>query len=178
MERVPIISGALFSIAAVCAAVGNHLCGGLLKRASPRAVIAGSASAGAAGTLLYALSGNTGLLFFGSAIFGVAIGVATTAAYTAATGVVPSAHAAPASGCLTTASLIGLAISPIVSGLLGAVSIRAVFLLDTICAGHPRRPGAPADGDVASHDDGTADCGGGVMETPIRCAGVIRARPT
>ena len=132
VERVPIISGALFSIAAVCAAVGNHLCGGLLKRASPRAVIAGSASAGAAGTLLYALSGNTGLLFFGSAIFGVAIGVATTAAYTAATGVVPSGARGAGFGLLTTASLIGLAISPIASGLLGAVSIRAVFLLDTI----------------------------------------------
>jgi MFS family permease len=35
-------------------------------------------------------------------------------------------------GLLTTGSLSGLAISPIVSGLLGAISIRTVFLLDTI----------------------------------------------
>jgi hypothetical protein len=33
-------------------------------------------------------------------------------------------------GLLTTASLTGLALSPIISGLLGATSIRAVFLLD------------------------------------------------
>jgi hypothetical protein len=33
---------------------------------------------------------------------------------------------------LTTASLIGLAVSPIVSGLLGATSIRAVFGLDVV----------------------------------------------
>jgi hypothetical protein len=35
-------------------------------------------------------------------------------------------------GLLTTASLAGLALSPVVSGMLGATSIRAVFLLDTI----------------------------------------------
>ena len=35
-------------------------------------------------------------------------------------------------GLLTTGSLTGLAVSPIVSGMLSAISIRAVFLLDTI----------------------------------------------
>jgi hypothetical protein len=35
-------------------------------------------------------------------------------------------------GLLTTASLAGLALSPIVNGILGATSIRAVFLLDTV----------------------------------------------
>jgi hypothetical protein len=33
---------------------------------------------------------------------------------------------------LTTASLAGLAVSPVVSGMLAATSIRAVFLVDTI----------------------------------------------
>jgi FtsH-binding integral membrane protein len=35
-------------------------------------------------------------------------------------------------GLLTTASLTGLALSPIVNGILGATSIRAVFVLDTV----------------------------------------------
>ena len=35
-------------------------------------------------------------------------------------------------GLLTTASLTALALSPIISGLLGATSIRAVFLLDVL----------------------------------------------
>ena len=35
-------------------------------------------------------------------------------------------------GLLSTASLTGLALSPIVSGFLGATSIRAVFLLDAL----------------------------------------------
>ena len=43
----------------------------------------------------------------------------------------PSARGA-GFGLLTTASLLGLAISPIASGFLGATSIRSVFLLDTI----------------------------------------------
>jgi DHA1 family multidrug resistance protein-like MFS transporter len=131
-DRVPLISGALFSVVAGCAAVGNHLCGGLLRRASPRAVIAGAASAAALGTLAYTFAGSLGVIVFGTIVFGVAIGVATTAAYTAATGVVPAGARGAGFGLLTTASLTGLALSPIASGLLGAVSIRAVFLLDTI----------------------------------------------
>ena len=35
-------------------------------------------------------------------------------------------------GLLTTASLVGLALSPIITGLLAATSIRAVFLLDVV----------------------------------------------
>jgi hypothetical protein len=35
-------------------------------------------------------------------------------------------------GFLTTASLVGLAVSPVASGLLGAVSITAVFLADAV----------------------------------------------
>ena len=132
VDRVPIVSGLLFSIAACCAAVGNNLCGGLLKRTSPRAVIAGSAGAAAAGTLVYCLAGTTPLLVFGTMIFGLGIGVAMTAAYTAATGIVPVGARGAGFGLLTTASLAGLAISPIASGLLGAVNIRAVFMLDTI----------------------------------------------
>jgi hypothetical protein len=38
-------------------------------------------------------------------------------------------------GLLTTASLTGLALSPIVSGLLAATSIRAVFAVDTVGLG-------------------------------------------
>ena len=36
-------------------------------------------------------------------------------------------------GLLTTASLVGLAVSPVVCGLLAATSIRAVFALDVVC---------------------------------------------
>jgi hypothetical protein len=55
-----------------------------------------------------------------------------TAAYTAAASVIPASVRGSGFGLLTTASLVGLAVSPIVSGLLGATSIRAVFALDAV----------------------------------------------
>ena len=131
-ERVPITAGVLFSIAAATGAVGHHFCGRLLRRATARRVIAASVAAGAAGASLYVFARGPWLLVVGTPIFGLAIGIATTAAYTAASSVMPASARGAGFGLLTTASLAGLALSPVVSGILGATSIRAVFLLDTI----------------------------------------------
>jgi DHA1 family multidrug resistance protein-like MFS transporter len=132
VDRVPIVAGVLFSIAAASGAFGHHICGGLLRRATARWVIATSAALGATGALVYVLAGNAWFLLLGSPVFGVAIGVATTAAYTAASSVMPGSARGAGFGLLTTASLAGLALSPIVSGILGATSIRAVFVLDVV----------------------------------------------
>lgn len=132
VDRVPIVAGVLFSIAAGAGALGHHFCGRLLRRASARAVIAGSVAGGSIGALVYVAAGGTWLLVLGTPIFGVAIGVATTAAYTAASTVMPPSARGAGFGLLTTASLTGLALSPIVSGFLGATSIRAVFALDFV----------------------------------------------
>ncbi len=129
-NRVPIVSGVLFSIAAGAGALGHHFCGRLLKRASARVVIAGSVGVGSIGALVYVVAGGPWLLVLGTPIFGLAIGVATTAAYTAASTVMPETARGAGFGLLTTASLTGLALSPIVAGILGATSIRAVFVLD------------------------------------------------
>jgi MFS transporter, DHA1 family, multidrug resistance protein len=130
--RVPLVAGALFSMAAGAGALGHHFCGRLLRVASARTVIAAAAALGALGVLAYAVARGTGLLLVGTPIFGLAIGVATTAAYTAAGSVIPAGARGAGFGLLTTASLVGLALSPIVNGFLGATSIRAVFLLDTV----------------------------------------------
>jgi MFS family permease len=130
VERVPIVAGVLFSIAAAAGAFGHYWCGGLLRRAPARRVIAMSAAAGAVGAVLYAFAPTTWLLLLGTPVFGAAIGVAMTAAYTAANGVMPETARGTGFGLLTTASLIGLAISPIVSGFIASASIRAVFLVD------------------------------------------------
>ena len=130
--RVPIVAGVLFSIAAGTGALGHHFCGRLLRRTSARRVIAGSAAVGAGGTFVYVLARGPWLLVLGTPIFGVAIGVATTAAYTAASSIMPTTGRGAGFGLLTTASLAGLALSPIVNGILGATSIRAVFVLDTV----------------------------------------------
>ena len=132
VDRVSIVAGVLFSIAAGAGAVGHHVCGSLLRRASPRRVIATSVSVGAAGVLVYVLAEGPWLLVLGTPVFGLAIGIATTAAYTAASSVIPGSARGAGFGLLTTASLAGLALSPIVSGMLAATSIRAVFLFDAV----------------------------------------------
>jgi hypothetical protein len=58
------------------------------------------------------------------------MGTATTATYTAAASVMPATARGAGFGLLTTASLTGLALSPIINGLLAATAIRAVFLVD------------------------------------------------
>jgi MFS transporter, DHA1 family, multidrug resistance protein len=130
--QVPMVSGVLFSIAAGAAGLGHHLCGRLLPRASVRRVLAGSVTVAAIGALAYVLAREPWLLLLGTPVFGIAIGVATTAAYTAAGTVMPASARGTGFGLLTTASLAGLALSPVVSGILGATSIRAVFVLDVI----------------------------------------------
>jgi MFS transporter, DHA1 family, multidrug resistance protein len=131
LAGVPLAAGVLFSIAAGTAALGNHMCGRLLQQTSPRSVIAGSGAAGAVCALVYALAPSSTWVFVVTPIFGAAMGVATTGVYTAAGAVIPAGARGTGFGFLSTASLTGLALSPIVSGLLGATSIRAVFLLDT-----------------------------------------------
>ena len=66
-DRVAIVSGILFSIAAGAGAVGHHFCGRLLKRSTARAVIATSVSVGAAGAMVYVLAGSAWLLVLGTA---------------------------------------------------------------------------------------------------------------
>src|SRR4051794_16786735 len=130
--RVPVISGLLFSIAAATGAVGHHVCGLLLRRVAAPHVITISIALAAVGSLIYLVAGTTGLLMLATPLFGIAIGVATTAAYTAASAVIPATARGAGFGFLATASLTGLALSPMVSGIMGATSIRAVFLLDTV----------------------------------------------
>ena len=130
LERVPLFAGLVFSIAAGAAAAGNQACAWLLGRFAPRTVIAASAAGAAAASLLYVAARGPWWLFAATPLFGFAMGIATTGAYTAAGGVIPAGARGVGFGLLSTASMIGLAISPIANGFLAATSIRAVFMLD------------------------------------------------
>jgi MFS transporter, DHA1 family, multidrug resistance protein len=132
LERVPLVSGLIFSIAAAAGAVGNQFCTRLLRTRTPRAIISAAAALGAAGALVFLVSPRTAWLFMSTPILGIALGVATTTTYTAASAVIPAGARGAGFGLLTTASLTALALSPILSGLLSATSIRAVFLLDVL----------------------------------------------
>ncbi len=100
--------------------------------------------------------------------------ISTTAAYTAASGVIPASARGAGFGFLATGSLAGLALSPIVSGILGATSIRSVFLLDTLALVLLGGIGGPDD-DRDAHDGSGGACDRGVMRItlPLR-RGAIR----
>lgn len=128
--RVPLLSGILFSVSAGTGAIGNRLCAALLPRHAVRTVIVGAALCAGGAVLIYALARSTAVLVAMTPLVGLAIGTATTAAYTAAGTVIPASARGAGFGVLSTASLTALALSPIVSGMLGAFNILAVFLLD------------------------------------------------
>jgi len=130
--RIPLVSGVLFSIAAGAGAIGHHYCAHLLQRRSAAQIIASSSAVAALGGIVYAVTGSLGWLFAATPLFGLAIGMGTTAAYTAAAAVIPANVRGTGFGLLTTASLIGLAVSPVVCGFLAVTSIRAVFALDVL----------------------------------------------
>jgi MFS family permease len=91
-----------------------------------------SVAAGAAAVLGVSLAPNVAMLTAMSGVLGVALGVAMTTAYALAGDVIPPRARGVGFGVLTTSSLAGIALSPILAGALGATSIRAVFVLDAV----------------------------------------------
>jgi MFS transporter, DHA1 family, multidrug resistance protein len=130
--RVPLVSGVLFSVVAGAAALGHHSCGRLLKRFPARIVIVGGAALTSAAAAVFTLVPGPWVLGISLGVFGVGVGAAMTAAYTAAGLVIPAGVHGTAFGMLSGAALAGLALSPIASGLVGSVSIRAVFVFDVV----------------------------------------------
>ena len=74
------------------------------------------------------------LWFVGAAmlLFGVSVGVATTTIYAVAGSSLPPDAHATGFGIMTTASLMGLAVSPVVAGFIGGSGLRLVFVADVM----------------------------------------------
>lgn len=131
-ERVPIIAGFIFSIAAGGGAVGNWLAGRLLIARHARTILAGSAAASMLASLLFAVEPPVWAMFLAAAVFGLGIGVAMTTAYAEAGKMIPAGSHGAGFALLTTASLTGLALSPVFGGLIGSTSMTGVFLANAI----------------------------------------------
>ncbi len=129
---VPVVAGVLFSITACTGALGHHFCGRLLQRFPARTVISGGALVATGGALMFAASSGVWVIGVASAVLGIGIGAAMTASYAAAGAVIPPGVHGAGFGVLTSASLAGLAVSPVTAGFLGAASIRAVFAVDVV----------------------------------------------
>jgi DHA1 family multidrug resistance protein-like MFS transporter len=127
--NVALVSGVLFSIMACTGALGHHVCGKLLGRYSTRVVIGAGAAVAAFGALLFGAFVSVWVMSVASVLFGIGIGAAMTASYSAAGRVIPAGAHGTGFGVLTSASLVGMAISPFFAGLLGG-SIRVVFFVD------------------------------------------------
>ncbi len=134
-RAVPLVTGIVLSIVACTGALGHHFCGKLLRRFSPRTVIASATAVGGVGVALFAVGRFEALLMIAAAFVGAGIGAAMTAAYTAAGSVMPPGSQGTGFGVLSSAPLIALAVSPVAAGFLGATSIRSVFLVDIVLMG-------------------------------------------
>ncbi len=130
--QVPFVSGVLFSLAAIFAALGHWVAAPLLRRWSPRGLITWSALATAGGLMLLVQVPSIGAFAVALAIAGVAIGVGMTAAYTSGGALLPPDAHATGFGLMMTASLIGLAASPIVAGFISGPELRVVFDADIV----------------------------------------------
>ncbi len=126
--EVSVLSGVLFSVLAFSGALGNQLAGRLLKLLTARATIAGATVVSAAALAGFAVASDVWLLAATMFVLGLGIGVGLTTAFTAASSVIPRDVHGAGFGFLTSASLVGVAVSPVVSGLVGARSIRVVFV--------------------------------------------------
>ena len=131
-DRVPVVAGFLFSILALTAATGNQLSSRVLKRHSPRVVIAWAVLIAASGLGVFAASTTFWVMAIAVGVVGLCIGTSVTTAFAAGGAVIPHDVHATAFGFLTSASLAGVALSPVLAGLIAARSIRAVFITGVV----------------------------------------------
>lgn len=130
--RIPIVSGVLFSLAAFSAALGAYLAGRLLSHQPARRVIVVGTIAAAVAMAAIVVSPSLWLVGGAMVVVGAAIGTATTTAYAVAGSHLPSDAHATGFGLMTTANLMGLAISPVAAGFIGGTGLRIVFVTDVV----------------------------------------------
>jgi MFS family permease len=128
--RVATVSGVLFSLIAVGAAIGHRLAGGLMRRWSSRALVTTVAVTTAAALVLIVVLPSLWTLTAGLVVASLGIGVAMTTAYAVAAALLPADAHVTGFGLMTTASLIGLAFSPVLAGFVGGSGLRIVFVVD------------------------------------------------
>jgi MFS family permease len=158
-DDAAVLVGVLFSVLALCGALGNQVTAATLERTTSRGVIGGAVLVAAGALALFAFGRSGWALVSPLAVVGVAVGPAATAAFTAAGGAIPRHAHGVGFGFLSSAALIGSALSPVLAGVLAAGSIRVVFLagaallallvplvrLVMVERGGPAAPAPPAD---------------------------------
>lgn len=132
VARVAVVSGVLFSAGALGAALGNYLCEAWLRRHGAVRVISIAALWGAGALIGFVWGASPGWLAAMMLIFGGAMGAATTVAYTEGGRHVPPEAHGEGFGYLNAANLVGLALSPVVAGVLSRGALGWVFAIDVL----------------------------------------------
>ncbi len=129
-DRVATVSGLLFSLVALCAALGHKVAGVFMVRWPPKALMTTVATTTALALIVIVVVPSLWTLAAALIVASFGIGVAMTAAYSLAGALLPTDAHVTGFGIMTTASLIGLAFSPVLAGLVGASGLRVVFVVD------------------------------------------------
>lgn len=132
VDRVALVAGSLFSASALAGALGNLAAGPLMRHYPARGVMTTATIVGAIGVSVFAARPSLVWAFPAAACLGLGAGLGTTTAFTTAGAAFSDDARAAGFGLVTSASLAGMALSPVVSGLVGAASIQAVFVLDAV----------------------------------------------
>lgn len=131
-SRVALYAGALLSVGAATGAVGNLATQRLLGLRPPRTLLRAVGVTGALALVPFVIGAPFGVLLAATGVFGLAIGVGMTSAFAAAGGVLPERARSSGFGLLSSASLVGLSMSPMLSGVLARISLRSVFIVGVV----------------------------------------------
>jgi MFS family permease len=101
-----------------------------MRRLSSRALITTVAVTTALALVVIVVLPSLLTLTAGLVVASLGIGIAMTAAYSVAGSLLPADAHVTGFGIMTTASLVGLAFSPVLAGFVGASGLRIVFIVD------------------------------------------------
>jgi DHA1 family multidrug resistance protein-like MFS transporter len=127
VTRVALMSGTLFSLAALGEAFSAWLSGRLASRIPIRRLLLIRIGLGVLILAPLAMAQSTAVFFILRVILALVAGGILTLAFTAAGGAIPGEHRGAGYGILSSALMFGGSVGPIVSGLLANLNIRAVF---------------------------------------------------
>ncbi|MBI5878624.1 MAG: MFS transporter [Chloroflexi bacterium] len=131
-ERAASLSGMIISVAAVAMAIASTGLGRLTERLPARRLLLVTLVLGTLLCIPLALSGSTTEFFIWRVLLGLCAGGTMTLAFSLGGSVIPPEIRGAGFGLLTSATLMGSAVSPIVFGALGGYNLRYAFGLDAI----------------------------------------------
>jgi MFS transporter, DHA1 family, multidrug resistance protein len=131
-DRVAWVSGLLFSLIAVFAAIGHRVAGAFMARWTPKQLMTTVAGTTALALVVIVALPSLTTLTLALVVASLGIGVAMTSAYSVAGSLLPADAHVTGFGIMTTASLVGMAFSPVLAGVVGASGLSVVFLVDVL----------------------------------------------